>query len=147
MNVKDILELKGSDVETITSDAPVSDVVRILNEKRIGSLVVVDDGKIAGIVSERDILRKSLEAAGGVAGLAVKDIMTPADSLFCCGLEDTVDDVLNVINTNKVRHIPIVEGDSLLGMVSIGDVVKTMLEVLKAENRLLNDYISGKYPA
>ena len=147
MKVKDILEAKGADVKTTTSDATMAEVVKTLNENRIGSLVVVDEGKITGIVSERDVLRKCLETGSDLGSVKVRDVMTPCSELATCGPDDIIDDVLNVINSKKIRHIPIVEGDSLVGMVSIGDVVHEMLAAVKSENKLLSDYILGKYPA
>jgi CBS domain-containing protein len=152
MRIKDILDKKGSAVRTIGPDETVAEAVSQLCEHRIGALVVVGDGgKIAGIISERDLLRESGEvfkrladparAAGPVTPKRVKDIMSK--SLIIGLPDDTVDYVMGVMTHNRVRHLPVVAEGKLIGIVSIGDVVNASLGETTYENRLLKDYIHG----
>jgi len=152
MKIKDILEKKGSAVQTTGPDATVADVLRRLSEHRIGALVVVgEDGKLAGIISERDVLRECGERCSrpgdptrgmeAVCLRLVKDIMST--SLIIGLPDDTVDYVMGVMTKNRVRHLPVVEQGKLVGIVSIGDVVNAVLREATYENRLLMDYIHG----
>lgn len=142
MKVKEILRSKGSDVMTIEPEAPVREVVDLLTKHGIGALVVVDDSKnICGIVTERDVLRRCLKAEAPDLSTPVRSIMT---SDVIVGLpDDDVDYVMNVITENKIRHLPIVAGKRLAGIVSIGDIVKSMHKEMEFENRHLKDYIKS----
>jgi len=152
MKIKDILDRKGSAVRTIGPNETIVELIRQLCEHRIGALVVVgDDGKIAGIVSERDVLRETGElfrqhaeparAAAAAAPKRVKDIMTKT---LIIGLpDDTVDYVMGVMTKNRVRHLPVVEDSRLIGIISIGDLVNAVLRETTYENRVLMDYIHG----
>jgi CBS domain-containing protein len=142
MKVKEILRGKGSDVITIKPEAPVRDVVDVLTKHSIGALVVVDDSKnICGIVTERDILRRCLKAGAPDLSTPVRAVMT---SDVIVGVpDDDVDYVMNVITENKIRHLPIVAGRKLAGIVSIGDIVKSLHKEMEFENRHLKDYIKS----
>jgi CBS domain-containing protein len=142
MKVKEILRGKGSEVVTIKPEAPVREVVDVLTKHSIGALVVVDDSKnICGIVTERDILRRCLRAETPDLSTPVRAVMT---SDVIVGVpEDDVDYVMNVITESKIRHLPIVAGKRLAGIVSIGDIVKSMHKEMEFENRHLKDYIKS----
>ena len=143
MKVRDILHRKGSDVHTIEPDRSVRDAIRLLVDKRIGSLLVVEGGRIAGIITERDILREAGKYAGRLDARKVRDAMT-AD-LIVGVPDDDLNYVMNVMTKNKIRHLPILDGKSLQGMISIGDVVWASLTEAEFENRTLKQYISGGY--
>lgn len=149
MKAKDILEEKGSAVETTTEDATVIQIITVFLEKRIGSLLVKDENdQIVGIVAPNDILRTIIIKAGGADNysiMRVKEVMTR--DIICASEEDTVDYLQAIMTENRIRHIPIVERDQLKGIVSIGDVVKAQIMEKDVENHYLRDYIESKYPA
>lgn len=140
MRVSDILANKGNRVVTVRSDVSVAMAVHKLVLERIGALVVSDDGEhIDGIVSERDIVR-ALAAEGAAllnADRRVADIMS--HSVRVCSPDDTIKHVMDVMTRYRVRHLPVVEGGRLAGIVSIGDVVKSRLDELELETSVLRD--------
>lgn len=142
MNVQSILQTKGSEVATISSATEVSDAVRMLDERRIGALVVSADGRaIEGIISERDIV--GLAAAGTLDGVTVGAVMST--DVVTCAAGDGVDRLMLLMTERRIRHLPVVDGaGELAGIISIGDVVKARLTELEHENRALADYISGR---
>ena len=143
MQIRDILEQKGSDVFTVLPSASVLEVLRMLNEKHIGALVVVSkSGRIEGIVSERDILR---HLEGCAMDRKVTEIMSAKEKLIIGHLDDTVDYALNMFTKNRIRHLPIIEGEKLVGMISIGDAVASQLSNVEFEKKALMDYITGSY--
>ena len=145
--VGDLLRLKGSQVLTTYEDKSVADAVAALVEHNIGSLIVLDDQhSITGIITERDIMRMSHRKGAEFLETKVKDSMTGKDELIVGVVDDTLDYIMQVMTQNKIRHVPIVEGDRLLGMLSIGDVVKARLHAVQAENHYLRDYLGDKYP-
>jgi CBS domain-containing protein len=148
MKVEDIIKSKGSDVYTIHAEAIVSDALRLLNEKRIGALIVVDDRKaIQGIITERDILKQCYESHTNIKGVAIHDVMTPREKLIVCTLADDMDQIMDTMTTKRIRHIPVVdETAGLLGIISVGDVIKILLTHKDHEIRYLKDYIENKYP-
>ncbi len=149
MRISDILREKGSEVETIGAGRSVHDAVRILNEHRIGALVVTDEnGSVQGIVSERDLLRTAAETwdDGGQRAERLRDrpvvgIMTQA--VICAVPDDDLDYAMGIMTQNRIRHLPIVEDGKLVGIISIGDVVRTCLSQAAYENRMLKDYVQG----
>ncbi len=147
-NVKSIIKHKGEEVFSINIEAKLLDVLKILNEKKIGALMVLNkNDKIEGIISERDILREIDHDDGVIKNVDVKDVMTKKENIIVAHLSDDIDYAMNVMIKNKIRHLPIVneEGD-LSGIVSIGDVLKSELDESGRENKYLKDYIKGKYP-
>jgi CBS domain-containing protein len=146
MKVRDILEEKGKEVATTGVEQTLGQVVRELVEKNIGSLLVLDDnGGIAGIVTERDVLRQCHQHPGSFTDMKVKDVMTT--KLIVASVDDELDYVENIMIENRVRHLPVIEGHKLAGIISIGDIVNQLRGECRVENRYLKDYISGKYPA
>jgi CBS domain-containing protein len=145
MKVKDILAVKGSRVVTVEKDSSVLDAMSIFSANRIGSLLVVDkDSKILGIIGARDVLMAVKNHLDEIKTLTVEKIMTT--NLIVGTLDDKIDYILSVMTENRIRHIPIMEGKELKGMVSIGDVVKSQLKETHVENKYLKDYIADKYP-
>jgi CBS domain-containing protein len=152
MRIKDILDKKGSSVITIGPQRTVRDAIQMLCKHRIGALVVTAEAcEIVGIVTERDVLRQCGEHCTRMAGPArpeeslcpelVEDIMTKS---VVIGLsEDSLDYVMGIMTKNRIRHLPVLEDDKLIGIVSIGDVVNAHLRETTYENRMLTDYIHG----
>jgi CBS domain-containing protein len=140
MNVKDILSQKGDNVLTVEPNASVSTAIDILAQREIGALVVTGvDRRIVGIVSERDIVRVLVEHGVGILHSAVSEIITR--NVVSCGLNETITEIMGRMTVGKFRHVPVVEQGRLIGIVSIGDVVKARLEELEQEQDALRDYI------
>ncbi|RMD94862.1 MAG: CBS domain-containing protein [Calditrichaeota bacterium] len=142
MKIKDILESKGHEVITINMNKTVHDAIKVLVEHNIGALLVLDDkGELQGIISERDILRESAERSHLLKQTKVKDIMT-RDLII--GLpDDDIEYTMGIMTQNRIRHLPILENDKIVGMISIGDVVKAQLTESEYTNRYLKQYMFG----
>ena len=140
MRIADVLRTKGSAVATITPETSVSGLLNELAMNNIGAMVVVSGDGVVGIVSERDVVRKLHEHGVELLKLPVSQIMTTM--VATCSPTDTVDHLTAVMTTKRVRHIPVVENDRLVGIVSIGDIVKQRMEELENEQRALQDYIT-----
>ena len=141
MNVETILAGKGRDVLTIAPDAVIADAVQLLGAKGVGAVVVSADGKkVSGILSERDIVRGLSEHGGALLDRRIDDFMT-RDVETCTG-RDTDQEVLALMTERRFRHVPVVEDDVLVGIVSIGDVVKSRLDGIASEAEAMRDYIS-----
>jgi CBS domain-containing protein len=142
MQVDNILQSKGMTVHTVATHAPIADAVRILNEHRIGAVVVLaDNGAVAGILSERDIVRHLAEDPGKLLKRAVREIMT--SEVITCERNTAVSDLMEQMTRFRIRHIPIVEDGELVGIVSIGDVVKRKIEEAEHEAEALREYIAS----
>ena len=141
MTVKAILSRKGNDVITIEPTVTLSAAVNILAEHRIGALVVVAgaDGQVAGILSERDIVRALAQRGPGALQEAVGQVMTRG--VVTCTESDTVAALMERMTQGKFRHLPVVERGKLVGLVSIGDVVKHRLGEMEHESNALREYI------
>lgn len=145
MKVKNILQEKGTGVATIGTEATIYDAVKNLVEKNIGSLLVLDEkGLICGIITERDILKECAQHFELLRQTKVKEVMTK--NVIIASPDDDLDYVESIMTENRVRHVPIISGQKLEGIISIGDVVKVQRGECRVENRYLKDYISGKYP-
>lgn len=141
MKVDAILAKKGHDVVAVRAANIVADVVRVLADRRIGAVLVTDEqGGLAGIITERDIVR--ILAERGAAGLdaQVGEVMT-RDVVTITG-QDTLDHVSGKMTTGKFRHIPVLKGGRICGIISIGDVVKHRIESIEAEASAMRDYIA-----
>lgn len=142
MRVRDILRTKGHDVVTTHADVPVEMIVHRLRSENIGAVVVTNrDGRIEGIISERDIVRALSESGCEVLRMPVRSVMTrPVQT---CGPDSKLQDVMATMTVRRFRHVPVVDGDELVGIVSIGDLVKNRLDELETETRVLRDYVIG----
>lgn len=140
MRIADVLRNKGAAVVTINPEATVKELLAGLAEQNIGAMVVVGDEGLVGIVSERDVVRQLHRHGPSVLSGPVSKIM--ASAVATCAKSDTVDAVSALMTTNRVRHVPVLDGKKLIGIVSIGDVVKTRMEELEAEQRQLQSYIT-----
>jgi CBS domain-containing protein len=140
MRISDVLRNKGAGVLTVGPDTPVSELLAGLVTRNVGAMVVVGPNGVAGIVSERDIMRQLHQHGAVVLGRPVEDIMTT--QVIACTSEDTVDSLSGLMTTNRVRHVPVVDNGQLVGIVSIGDVVKTRMEELQLQQEQLEAYIT-----
>jgi CBS domain-containing protein len=136
MTLRDILQVKGNQVYTVRPDQTVQDAVGILMQHRVGALLVVDEqGSGVGLISERDILRECLHRSDQLGRIPVREAMT-RDVII--GLpDDAIGHAMSLMTNNRVRHLPVMDGGALAGLVSIGDVVKAMLDETAHENRYL----------
>ena len=143
MRIADILAHKGSSVATIGRQVSVSDAVAELARRGIGALVVSPDGvHIDGIVSERDIVRRLDRLGASLLGTTVASIMSTP--VFTCSPDDTPEDVMATMTNRRVRHMPVMDDGRLCGLVSIGDVVKSRIEALEADHKVLVEYITAR---
>ena len=141
MNVAAILKLKGRDVLTAPPSTKLLDIARLLGEHKIGCIVVVDDdGGVAGIVSERDIVQELARAGTAVMDEAVEICMTK--SVVSCREADTMDQLMGEMTAHRFRHMPVVERGRLVGLVSIGDVVRMRIAEAEMEAAAMRDYIA-----
>lgn len=138
MHISDILGHKGSEVITILSSETLDGAAKKLTEHRIGALVVRDrKGRIVGMLSERDVVVALATHGAAAMALPIGDAMTP--EVITCRPGDAVRDIMAVITVKRIRHIPVVEGDRLLGLVSIGDLLKSRLDEKELELNMLRD--------
>lgn len=141
MYVRDILRDKGAEVFTVAPDAPVSELARELVARRIGAAVVADAGAVVGVVSERDILYAVAERGVDCLQALVRDLMT-ADVVTCTP-DTSLDEVMASMTRRRIRHLPVLDGGALAGIVSIGDAVKGRLESIEREATQLREYIQA----
>jgi CBS domain-containing protein len=138
MNVATILKHKGSGVFTTTSDKSLLEIAKLLQQHGIGCVVIVRDDKIAGIVSERDLLRAISQAGPKVLEEPVSNFMTK--TVMTARQSDTVDQLMTEMTTRRFRHMPVVERDRLIGIVSIGDLVKIQIAEIEMEAAATREY-------
>ncbi len=141
MTIRAILRSKGDQVLSIRSEATVADAVALLAEKRIGALPVIDDGKVAGIFSERDVLYGLSREGAGILSQKVADVMiSPAITVEP---DSPVLTALSMMTRRRIRHLPVVESGSVVGFVSIGALVKYRIDKIEAEAAAMRDYIQS----
>ena len=142
MKVEQILAAKGTEVYAVRADDRVTDAVNMLNDKNIGAVIVKDaSDKVVGILSERDVVRRIGKAGADALSMRISDCMTPDP--VCSGCETTVDELMAKMTERRIRHMPIVEDGELVGLVSIGDVVKRKIDEAEQEAQALKDYIAS----
>ena len=140
-SVRQLLEAKAPEVFAIGPDAPVIDAIRLMAEKRIGALLVMQAGKLAGILSERDYARKVVLQGRSSKDTPVRDIMTA--QVVTIGLDDTAEHCMQLVTDRRIRHLPVVDGGHVLGVVSIGDLVRAVIEDQQVELDQLQRYIAS----
>ena len=143
MTVKEILDAKGRQVWTIGPDAKVIDALEIMADKQVGALVVVEKDRVVGVVSERDYARKVVLAGKASKDTPVQDIMT--SPVYGVRLENTAEDCMGLMTGKHIRHLPVYENEKLIGVIPIGDVVKSIMTEQKITIENLQNYIMGKY--
>ncbi|MEP4053129.1 MAG: CBS domain-containing protein [Litorimonas sp.] len=142
MSVHDMLSNKGSEIYSVENSAKLREAIVLLNEKNIGAVLVTDEtGKLAGILSERDIVRRSLMQETGFRDEPVTKSMT--SKVLTVPSSASLDDVMEVMNNSKIRHVPVMDGDTLKGVISIGDVVKRKIAIAESEAAMMRDYIAA----
>lgn len=141
MRIREVLDRKGGSVVTIEPDRTVHDAMRILVENNIGSVIVTRDGSTVGILTERDVLRLGAANPESLASTLVGEAMTR--ELVVGVADDLVEYAASVMTSNRIRHLPIMDGERLTGVLSIGDVVNALKQEKEVENRYLRDYIQG----
>jgi CBS domain-containing protein len=143
MLIVTVLRAKGDSVATIAPTATVRDLLGLLAEQRIGAVVVTADDAIAGIVSERDVVRRLTDDGGALLDRQVAEIMTV--DVVTCSKETSVEDLARTMTERRIRHVPVVDADgALIGIVSIGDVVKSRISELEGERDDLVGYIGAR---
>lgn len=142
MKVKDILKNKGPEVFTISEDKNISDALKILVSNNIGVLIVLNnEAKISGIFSERDVVKNAFSNPENFLNLKIKEVMST--NIIFVEPEDEVEYIESVMTNNHIRHLPVVKDKVLIGLISIGDIVKSSRKISQTENKYLMDYISG----
>jgi CBS domain-containing protein len=140
MNVKAILAAKGGDIICIEPTADLATAAQLLSKRRIGAVLVFGaGGRLAGILSERDIVRALSEHGADALALPVGQVMTR--DVATCGEDDTVASIMERMTTGKFRHLPVMARGQLVGLISIGDVVKQRVEEIERESEAMRDYI------
>jgi CBS domain-containing protein len=140
--VGSILRYKGDQVCSVNPEESVFQAIRLMADKGIGALVVIADDRLAGIISERDYARKVVLQGKSSKETRVRDIMT--SPVFSVGPDHTVDDCLRIVTTKRIRHLPVVQGDSVIGVVSIGDLVRRVISTQGETIQYLQEYIVGR---
>jgi CBS domain-containing protein len=143
--VRSMLRHKGSEIFWVTPEATVYEAVAMMADKSVGALLVLSGGKLTGIVSERDYARKVILKGKHSHEMQVKEIMT--SPVFTVSPGHSVEDCMRVITAHRIRHLPVMEGDALVGMISIGDVVRSIISAQAHAIDQLSGYIEGRYPA
>ncbi len=142
--VRSLLHAKGHTVWSISPDATVYQAIELMSEKRIGCLLALVGGQLAGIVSERDYARKVILKGHSSQETKVREIMSKP-VLFVTP-DQTLDEAMRLMTTRRIRHLPVLEGDAVLGVLSIGDLVSWLVDAQQHTIRNLQSYIAGDYP-
>jgi CBS domain-containing protein len=137
--LKQLLDAKGRDVYTITPEASVLDALRLMAEKSVGALIVTEAGRIAGVISERDYARKVILHGKSSHELQVRDIMT--SKVITVNPRQTVEECMALMTEKRIRHLPVTEGERLIGVLSIGDLVKEVIAEQQQTIQQLESYI------
>jgi CBS domain-containing protein len=141
MKLSDILKEKGREVITIAAEASLTEAAEKMTDRKIGALLVEDRGRLAGIITERDIVSIVSRTRGDIKSVKVKDVMVRSENLLVAEPDDQEDYVMAVMIQKGIRHMPIVENGEIAGMVSIRDVVRAHVKKLQAQVHFLTDYI------
>jgi len=144
VTVDAILKLKGSQVWTIPGDATVFEAIQLMAQRNIGALVVATGGRLEGIFTERDYTRKVALYGKSSKDTRVREILSP--NLVVAARDNTIEECMRMMTENRVRHLPVLEGDELAGIVSIGDLVNWIINAQSVEILQLQSYITGQYP-
>ena len=139
MTVRAILDTKGHNVQSVEPDAKLASAVKILAERKIGAVLVMSKGRIEGILSERDIVRVLGERGAAVLDEPVDAVMTR--KVVSCKQSDTVAEIMEMMTVGKFRHLPVVDAERVVGLISIGDIVKWRVREYEMEQEALRDYI------
>jgi CBS domain-containing protein len=143
--IRQILASKGSEVTTIDPQALVFDALTVMGEKNIGALVVVEAGQVVGVFSERDYSRKVILQGKTSRTTTVREILS--QPVITITPDDSIEECMERMTVHRIRHLPVMEGGKMVGVVSIGDVVNWIMHAQRHAIQQLTGYISGQYPA
>jgi CBS domain-containing protein len=138
--VSQLLDKKGHEIWSVTPDASVYDAVKLMADKETGCLLVLDGSRVVGMISERDYTRKVILEGRASKDTAVSEIMS--DRVVCASPEHTIEECMALMTDKRIRHLPVMDGDDLLGLVSIGDLVKAVIAEQQFEIEQLERYIA-----
>ena len=141
--INEVLSIKGNEAWSIPPDATVFDAIEMMADKNVGALLVTENGKLIGIISERDYTRKVALKGKSSKQIAVKEILS--GQVIHVGPDHTVEECMRLMTDHRIRHLPVLEGDQILGVVSIGDLVNWIISAQSSTIHQLQTYISG-YP-
>ncbi|KYK43552.1 MULTISPECIES: CBS domain-containing protein [Bradyrhizobium] len=139
MTVRSILNTKGHQIVSVEPDAKLAATIKLLAEKKIGAVLVMNQSRLEGILSERDIVRVLGERGAGVLEAPVSDVMTR--KVVTCKETDTVAELMEMMTSGKFRHLPVLDNGKVVGLISIGDIVKRRVQEYESEQEALRDYI------
>jgi CBS domain-containing protein len=143
--VRNVLSNKGHQVASISPEASVYDAIALMAEKGIGALLVTSQGKLVGILSERDYARKVVLKGKHTRDTSVGEIMS--SPVLTVRPDETIEECMNIVTENRIRHLPVMEDDRIVGIVSIGDLVKWIVTEQQKTIQELKSYITGRYPS
>jgi CBS domain-containing protein len=143
--VRNILKYKRGEIWSVGPDLPVYEAIEMMAEKRIGALLVIAEGKLVGVMSERDYARKVILKGKSSKHTRVEEIMT--SPVIFVTPDHTVDECMRIVTNNRIRHLPVVKDEKVMGVVSIGDLVNWIISAQEETIHQLHNYITGKYPA
>jgi CBS domain-containing protein len=142
MIIRDILSMKGGAIFSVASDGKVSDAVGMMVKNDIGSLVVMEGGRMTGMLTFREVLQALDAQRGNLGDLRIRDVMV--ENPISGNPDDTLDHLREVMTKNHIRYLPVTDGDRLLGVISFHDVAKSVIKETSFENRLLKRYIKNR---
>lgn len=142
MHVSSVLRQKGADVASVGADQTIAETAALLSQKQIGAaLVLAPSGDVLGVISERDIVRGIAASGQNCLTLTVRSLMT--ENVITCSPDDKLDDIMSMMTEHRIRHLPVMDGGRLAGIISIGDVVKNRVAEIEMESKAMREYIAS----